>query len=147
MSFETESDSDFVRGVLKIAFGIVLSGIILWACAELYWRYRVAQAVETVEEVLDHVSTEMDRTIKRAREEQEARARAQQELRRREQERRATAAAQERARQRAKAAKEAAWAAFYQPSEECLKTASVECGNAYIRARREFERKYAAEAL
>ncbi len=39
---------------------------------------------------------------------------------------------------------EAAWSKYFQPSEECLQTVSVECGNAHIRARREFERKYAA---
>lgn len=43
--------------------------------------------------------------------------------------------------------KEAAWNAFYKPSPECLKTVSVECGNEYLRARKEFERKYEAGKL
>jgi hypothetical protein len=49
----------------------------------------------------------------------------------------------EQARQLGVNEKEAAWAAFYKPSEECLNSVSVECGNEYIRARREFERRYA----
>jgi restriction system protein len=48
----------------------------------------------------------------------------------------------EQARQLGVNEKEAAWAAFYKPSEECLNSVSVECGNEYIRARREFERRY-----
>jgi hypothetical protein len=43
--------------------------------------------------------------------------------------------------------KEAAWSAFYKPSPECLKTVSVECGNEYMRARKEFERRYEAGEL
>lgn len=38
--------------------------------------------------------------------------------------------------------KEAAWNKFYQPSPQCLRDATVECANAFIRAKRKFEAQY-----
>lgn len=38
--------------------------------------------------------------------------------------------------------KEDAWRRFYKPSADCSSDAFVECGNAYIRARRAFEAQY-----
>lgn len=43
--------------------------------------------------------------------------------------------------------REIAWRKFYRPSRECLRAASVECGNEHIRARREFEGRYASGQL
>jgi phosphoglycerate-specific signal transduction histidine kinase len=146
-----DRESDFLSDVFKIALGIVLGGIILWICSESYARYRINQAVTAFAQAAAEISNGMDDAQRRARERQEAERRTRQERARLEQMRRSAAvreaADRERARQRAEAAKEAAWAAFYQPSEECLKQASVECGNAHIRARREFERKYGAGEL
>lgn len=39
-------------------------------------------------------------------------------------------------------AKEEAWERFYKPSANCYSEASVECGNAHIRARRAFNDQY-----
>lgn len=36
----------------------------------------------------------------------------------------------------------AAWERFYQPSPECLRDATVECANAFIRAQKAFNEKY-----
>lgn len=146
-----DRESDFLGDVFKIALGIALGGIILWMCAEYYERYRIRQATAAIEHVAHEISAEIGEAHRRALERQEAHRRAQQQQARLDQMRRAAAvqaaADRERARRRAEAKKEAAWAAFYQPSQECLKQTSVECGNAHIRARREFERKYAAGEL
>lgn len=146
-----DRESEFFGDVLKIALGIALGGLILWLCAEYYTRYRIKQATELVENAVYEVSRGIDDAHRRALERQEAERRARREQARLDQMRRSAAvqaaADRERARQRAEASKEAAWAAYYQPTEECLRQTSVECGNAYIRARREFERKYAAGEL
>jgi|SRR5690606_9229663 hypothetical protein len=146
-----DKESDFLVDVFKIALGIALGGLILWMCAEYYTRYRIKQAAELVEHAIHEVSAGIDEAHRRTLERQEAQRRARQEQARLEQMRRSAAiqaaADRERERQRAQALKEAAWAAYYQPTEECLKQTSVECGNAHIRARREFERKYAAGEL
>jgi hypothetical protein len=43
-------------------------------------------------------------------------------------------------------ARERAWAAFYRPSPACRDASTTECANAYIRAKRAFEARYAAQA-
>lgn len=43
---------------------------------------------------------------------------------------------------RIKTHKQAAWEKFYQPAPQCLLDATVECGNAFIRARQKFEQQY-----
>jgi hypothetical protein len=40
-----------------------------------------------------------------------------------------------------------AWAAFYRPSPACRDASTTECVNAYIRAKRAFEMRYAAAAV
>jgi hypothetical protein len=56
-----------------------------------------------------------------------------------------------RAKQDAAARKAAAWAAYYKPAKKCDNPADwdtqVECGNAHIRAQREFEAKWARGEL
>lgn len=150
-NFLMDREPDFFGDVLKIALGIALGGLILWMAAEYYMRYRIKQATDAFQQTVQEVAAGMDEAHRRTLERQEAQRRARQEQARVDQMRRSSAvqaaADRERARQRAEAAKEAAWAAFYQPSEECLKQTSVECGNEHIRARREFERKYAAGQL
>jgi hypothetical protein len=46
--------------------------------------------------------------------------------------------------QEAEARRDKAWARFYKPSELCAQHATVECANVYIRARREFEARFAS---
>jgi len=38
--------------------------------------------------------------------------------------------------------REMAWRQFFTPSQECLRDATVECANAYIRAKRKFDEQY-----
>jgi restriction system protein len=224
--------SRFFSGTLKIALGLVVGGVILWGLLELYVRYRVNQFVGAVEQVAEHIESELDRSIRTAREREQARQPTREAQPRLEQVRQAAenssrtaaevigqrinesqrdnairnaqqrisddarcakfkdellvvgrrhnAAAKasffadldkvkkaaevagcirgqtsgpravihksgdsEQARQLGVNEKEAAWAAFYKPSEKCLDSVSVECGNEYIRVRREFERRYA----
>jgi hypothetical protein len=146
-----DREPDFLGDVFKIALGIALGGLILWMGAEYYMRYRLKQAATVLEGAANQIAAGIDEAQRRALEAQAARRRAQEEQARLEQIRRSAAvqaaANREMVRQRAEAAKAAAWAAFYQPSPECLAQTSVECGNAHIRARREFEQKYAAGEL
>ncbi|HUP09786.1 MAG TPA: hypothetical protein VMU47_21690 [Caldimonas sp.] len=41
-------------------------------------------------------------------------------------------------------ARESAWAAYYRPTPGCRDSTSVQCANAYIKARRDFDAHYAA---
>lgn len=135
-----EEENDFFAGVMKIALGIFIGAMLIWAVVELRARYEISQFNKAA-------VAELNRQAEIAREHYSQRAR-QQEAQRNEQ---AARVARTRERQAAQIAaersKERAWTAFFRPSEQCLNTASVECGNAYIRARREFERKYAAGEL
>ena len=146
-----EREDDFFGGVLKIGLGIALGAFLVWMAAEYYMRYRIKQAAEVIQTVVDDASEEMRAAQVRATERQAAFRRQQEEQRRRDAQARAAAIQASAGRQRtiraAEAAKAAAWAAFYQPSAQCLNEASVECGNQHMRARREFERRYAAGEL
>lgn len=146
-----DKEDDFFGGVLKIALGIALGGLILWIAAEYYMRFRVNQAAAAAEDMAHAMVAGIDEAQRRSVAAQAARKRAEAERARLNQMRRGAAiqatADREMARQRAEVAKAAAWTAFYQPSSECLAEASVECGNAHIRARREFERRYASGEL
>jgi preprotein translocase subunit SecF len=46
----------------------------------------------------------------------------------------------------AQARKEAAWNKFYQPAPQCMHDATVQCANAFIRAKRTFEAQYKDKA-
>jgi hypothetical protein len=146
-----DKEPDFLGDVFKIALGIALGGVMLWIGAEYYMRYRIKQAAAVIEHAAHEMAAGIGEAQRRALEAQAARRRTQEQQAKLDQMRRSAAvqAAADRAtaRQKAEAAKAAAWAAFYQSTQECLEQASVECGNAHIRARREFERKYAAGEL
>lgn len=143
-----DDEKDFTSDVLKRALGIFLGGLLLWGAFHVYVRYTTRAVLEETGQALQQISANAQMQSQRIREQQQLR-REQQEARRRaelEQKANAQAAAARYAQERAEAErrKEEAWRRFYQPSEECLNTASVECGNAHIRARREFERTYGA---
>ena len=131
-----EEENDFFAGVMKIALGIFIGAMLIWAVVELRTRYEISQfnkaAIAAAQELNRQAEIARERSAQRQRQ-QEARVARARELQ-------AAQIAAERT-------KERAWTAFYRPSEQCLNTASVECGNAYIKARREFERRYAAGEL
>jgi len=130
-------DTDFSGGILKIALGIFLGGLLLWMAADRYAQYQLRQLSASLQ-VLAHDS---ELRVMQARQERDARARAQ---RLHIEQQQAVLARQVAALQELRHRKDAAWSRFFQPSDECLRTSTVECGNAHIRAQREFERRYAA---
>jgi hypothetical protein len=126
-----DAESDFLGGVLKIALGIALGGVLLWAAMEYRSRYEAYQAE------LERQAAAQQLELRRASE-VAARARQAEWVRvERERLQAVKALAMEQKRR-----KEAAWNRYFKPSAECLDASSVECGNQYIRARREFEVQY-----
>jgi uncharacterized iron-regulated membrane protein len=145
-----EEENDFIAGVMKIALGIFFGGLLIWMAIELRARYELNQlnkaAIAATEELTRQTQIIRDQSLQRQRQ-QEA-LRSKQEMQRNEQVARAAKAREFQAAQiAAERAKEKAWAVFYRPSDKCLNTASVDCGNAHIKARKEFERRYAAGEL
>lgn len=130
-----EAESDWFGDVLKVALGIFLGGLLLWAAYEYRQRYLEQQALAELEAATRQVNAEFDAQYEAA---VSSRARVQADRDHRLREQRKVASQRAAAERR----KEAAWRQFYQPSADCLALASVECGNAYIRARREFEQQY-----
>jgi len=121
--------------------------LLIWMVVELRARYELRQAQQEIAAVADQMQRELDAQARQAR----AVRLLQQEQ--------AQKAAQRRVEQQqlqaqrlhefneANRRKEAAWREFYKPASECQNDVSVACGNAYIRARQEFERRYAAGEL
>lgn len=135
-----QNESDFVGSVLKIALGIFFGVLLLWMVGSWIVRYQLQQASVAVERSLSEAAAKSRLQQEQRRERVAAERLADQ--RRRD----ARAAAEADARTIAQH-KEAMWNRFFQRSEQCLLESSVDCGNQYIRARREFERRYAAGDL
>lgn len=126
-----EAESDWFGDVLKVALGIFLGGVLLWAAYEYRERYVAQQVLAELEATTQRASAQYDAAAA-------ARRRLQVERDRELREQREASAEREVAERR----KESAWRQFYQPSPECVAAASVQCGNEHIRARREFEQQY-----
>jgi hypothetical protein len=142
-----DKETDFFGSVLKTAIGIFLGGLLLWAAME----YRARYAVQQINQALEQSVYQMKASTARQQELQ-AERRRQEELNRiaaKQQQRDGEVAQANRrlAVEAAERAKEDAWTRFYQPSAQCLKESSVACGNAHIKARREFERLYGTGEL
>lgn len=137
-------ESDFLGDVLRIALGITLGGVILFALANVYFGYQLRAVSRAVSSELSSSIAEAERASAQAKVAVESRRR--EELRRRAAETQQAALAS-RVLTAAEAQKEAAWQRFYQPRPACLESSSVECGNEHIRARRDFESRYSAGKL
>ena len=143
---------------LKIALGVMagIVGAYLLIVSVERWRWQQVLHDITQQTAVWLKDTQLDRH-QRAEEDRQARAwaMAQEQARLAEQERlRAENARQQAERSRqlqaAAEAKEQAWKRFYTRPSYCDKAvgeAWVECGNQYIRAKREFERVYATGQL
>lgn len=134
-------EPDFLGDVLKIALGITLGGVMLFVLANVYFGYQLRAFSRAA-------SSELSSMVEKA-EGQAAAAKAAAEASRLQELRRKAANTQRaadvsRAADVAEAQREAAWKRFYQPRPACLESSSVECGNEHIRARREFESRYAS---
>jgi len=133
---EFDSRDDFFSGVWKIALGIFFGALMVWVVLELRARYELHQAQQAADAFVAAAAHAVDEATARTRR-REANKLAAERLAQNQRERRELAHRQ----------KEAAWQRYFQPSPQCLNSTSVECGNAHIRARREFERRYAAGDL
>lgn len=135
-----EQETDFFGGVLKIALGLFLGALLIWMAIEYRARYELRQLDRAAEAVLQEAA-QRERDARQSRQTMQRldaeRTRQVQSVRFERQQ----AADAERRR------KAAAWASFYEPSAQCLNDATVECGNQHMRARKEFERRYAAGDL
>lgn len=132
-----EQETDFFAGVLKIALGLFLGALLIWMAIEYRARYELRQVHQALQESTEAMQVSVQR--------REAEHAAYREAQRLQQAQRQVTDYQHRIElQRVERAKADAWARFYQPSPQCLNDATVECGNAHMRARKEFERRYGA---
>jgi hypothetical protein len=132
-----EEEDDFFGGVLKIALGIFLGTMLVWIAVELRARYELAELNRSVQISAEQLGQQ-------AFEAEERRAKRDRDIRALQNAQSMKAQRMQAERVATERAKEKAWASFYHPSAECQASTSIECGNQYIRARREFERKYAS---
>lgn len=135
---------------LQIAAGIVMAAIVVFV-------FRMLLVVASVKAV-GHAAQQMQATVQQQAADMQARVLAQQaeRLRQAEEAKRAqleanaaqmrAAAYAARVEQEAATKKVTAWAAFYRPAKKCDNPGDwdtqVECGNAHIRAQREFEARW-----
>jgi hypothetical protein len=153
----------------QIAAGILMAAVVLggvYFVIQIEKARRVNAALAGFSRAIKDISQEQAAELQAARDAREAqnRARVAEEQRRRkakedeaqrirlEAARRTQAAADRaRAEQATALAKERAWEQFFKPAKNCLNPpdweTQVECGNAHIRAQREFETKWAAGDL
>lgn len=138
----------------QIAVGILIAAAVIFVGFHLYAALALRAASKAAQEFVEQSQQEMQEQLERNSAEQRARAESQRiekerraaaELARRQEAARRTQAAADQARleQAAAAAKEKAWREYYKPSAKCTEPedwdTQVECGNAHIRAQREFE--------
>lgn len=141
--------------ILQIAGGIVLAGLVWFVISLMLAGAAVKSFTTTTNQAVADFQQKQEQRIaeQRTRQQVQIAERQRQEL-----ERKQLAAAQMRAESdaraaqvRAEAQKEAAWQAFYQPPPECLHPPTwedqVECGNKHIRAKRDFEARWARGEL
>jgi len=144
---DRHTEPDFLGDVAKLALGIFFGLALIWLVFELRARYelrqleRSAQAALVEAQKAQAVAERRQRESQRRRDEQ-ARANAQRYA-----DQQRLQAQRWREVDEANRRKETAWQSFYTPAPECLEDVRVTCGNAYMRARQEFERRYAAGQL
>ncbi len=131
----------------QIAVGILIAAGVIFVGLHLYAALALRAANEAAEDFARQAQQELRAQVQRNQAAQRAQAerKAAGELAKRQEMARQTQAAAERARidQASRAAKESAWRQFYRPSKKCDNPpdwdTQVECGNAYVRAKKEFE--------
>lgn len=135
-SMDRYTEPDFLGDVVKLALGIFFGLALIWLVIELRARYEVRQLERETQAALAEAHQLHVVAQRRQRERDQA-----------DLERRRLQAQRQQEINDANRRKEAAWRGFYQPAPECLDDVRVSCGNAYMRARQEFERRYAAGEL
>lgn len=127
-----DNRTDFFGDVLRIALGIIIAGVVLWILAEARMNYLANRAMQDIEQALGEIEIPRPRPTRQV----PPRTNQPKPLTSAEQ-----AAIRLEAQEAAKA-KEAAWRAYFQPSAECQRESTVACGNAYMKARAQFESEY-----
>jgi hypothetical protein len=129
---------------VQIAAGIVMAAAITGVARHLYIQAQLKVAAEAIQQMqVDMQRRSAERTAARqqAQQAKEQAAAAQMRLE----------AAAAKAEQEAERRKAAAWEAFYVPTAKCLAPPNwdvqIECGNAHIRAKREFEGRWSRGEL
>lgn len=141
----------------QIAVGILIAAAVIFVGFHLYAALALRAANKAAQEFIEQSQQEVQEQLERSAAERQARTEAQRvanerraaaELARRQEAARRTQAAADQARleQAAAAAKAKAWSEYYRPSAKCTDPADwdtqVECGNAHIRAQKEFEERW-----
>jgi hypothetical protein len=139
-----------------VCLGMLAANTITWVAAELRLRWELQQVSTTLNSTLKDQADQAQRAIlKMNRDTQLEQQRQARERERAVADERQRTADQQRAGEDQKRAvqaevdrKESAWKRFYKPSPGCeAASTSVECANEHIRAKREFEARYAAGKL
>lgn len=140
---------------IAVVLAVILGVVAVWSAqvAIVEWRARVA--AEQIMRASNEAMRQTQLRIKQAQREAEEREERRQVAVRQQEETKAQVVAErqqaaDEARRAAVAAaerKEKAWARFYRKSAHCADAATVECANEYIRAKRQFEEKYARGEL
>lgn len=136
---------------LYLHMGLAAAVVLIWLLAELLAQRRAEAAAEERLRATQHARAQ---ALQVEREAAERQARREAELQLRESLRSQSIARQQHLeydRKRAAMAeadrREHAWSRFYRKPAVCDDAATVECANAYIRAKRAFEEKYARGEL
>jgi hypothetical protein len=135
----------------QIAVGILIAAAVIFVGLHLYTALALRAANEAAEDFVrqSQHDIQVQSQQREAARQAQAERKAASELARRQETARQTQAAAERARidQANRAAKESAWRQFYKPLKKCDNPpdwdTQVECGNTYVRAKREFEASWA----
>lgn len=142
-----ESADQFARKMIIWVVGMVIAAACLFGILSWYQRFVVQTATETVTKAASAVQKQAQdmaaQAQARAEREKTERAEAQRLQREAEASRIATLNAEA-------ARREASWAKFYVPSPFCKNPdnrATMECANEHLRAKKEFDRKWAAGEL
>ena len=125
---------------IQIAAGIVIAFVVIGIGTRLYVQAELQAASDEMEKLQTDITHRAAETRARIRADQQEQQRQAQETVRRQ-----TAAAQ--FARDASNHKSVAWTQFFKPRKECDSpkdwATQVECGNSYIRAKREFEARWA----
>lgn len=143
---------------VSIVLVVIVGAFVVWGIqvAVIEWRARVAaeQIIRAGNEAMRRSQIQMQQAQREATARERHRLAAQGAARMQEAANARAIAERQQAREEARRAaadatarKDKAWASFYRKPAHCADTASVECANDYIRARRNFEAKYARGEL
>lgn len=135
----------------QIAVGILIAAAVIFAGFHLYLYFAARAAAVVVQEAAQQFEQEVQAQAVARRTEEQRRAALEMHQREDRARQAQLAVDQARAKQAAAAAKRAAWLQFFKPPKKCESPpdwdTQVECGNAHMKARDEFEERWARGAI